>query len=93
MTAKSFWLLLEFHVAELRFYTGIALSEMMRPGDTLSLMAEPNNEHDPRTVRLDFGDMHVGHVPVTTTRSSPRCWPRARRSNVGSLRSRWMRNR
>ena len=41
----------------------MALSEMMRPGDELSLVAEPDNEHDARAIRLDFGDMHVGYMP------------------------------
>src|ERR1017187_2829611 len=54
---------MKFHVAGFRFHTGMALSEMMRPCDTLALVAEPDNPHDPRAVRLDFGDMHVGYVP------------------------------
>ena len=61
-TAPSF-LLLKFFVAGFCFHTGMALSEMMRRSDVLSLVAEPKNEHDPRAVRFDFGDMYVGYVP------------------------------
>lgn len=53
----GFYLLLKFHVAGFRFHTGMALSEMMRPGDKMTLAAEPESEHDPRAVRLD---LHVG---------------------------------
>lgn len=35
----------------------------MRPGDALSLVAEPENEHDPRAIRLEFGDMHISYAP------------------------------
>jgi hypothetical protein len=52
MQRGSSWLLPKFHVAGFCYHAGKALSEMMRPGDALALVAEPeDNGHVARKRR------------------------------------------
>jgi hypothetical protein len=42
-----------------------AVFTAMRPGDTLSLVREPDNAHDANAIRVDWGAYRLGYVPRT----------------------------
>ncbi len=56
-------LLNKFSVAGFRFYNGPNLLEKMRPGEPLTLKAEPDNEYDNYAVKIYYQNEHIGYVP------------------------------
>jgi len=50
-------------LAGFQYYEGKALWREMKPGDTLTLVREPHNAHDPNAVRLEWRGRMLGYVP------------------------------
>lgn len=49
-------------LAGFRHYAGPALWSEMHPGDTLTLVREPGNAHDPHAVRVEWRGQTIGYV-------------------------------
>jgi hypothetical protein len=52
-----------FPVAGFQFHDGPQLLAHIRPGMALALVAEPDNRHDPRAIRIEAHGRHIGYVP------------------------------
>ncbi len=50
-------------LAGFRYYEAPVLFELLRPGETLTLVREPQNPHDPNAVRVDWRGHKLGYVP------------------------------
>ncbi|MDH4149635.1 MAG: HIRAN domain-containing protein [Betaproteobacteria bacterium] len=50
-------------LAGFQYYEGKGLWEMMRVGDTLTLVREPQNRHDANAVRVEWRGEMLGYVP------------------------------
>lgn len=50
-------------LAGFRYYEGKVLWEEMKVGDTLTLVREPDNPHDPNAVRVEWRGHTLGYVP------------------------------
>jgi hypothetical protein len=53
----------EFAVAGLPYYDGPALLDELQPGDSLTLVAEPDNPFDERAIRIEAQGRKIGYVP------------------------------
>ena len=54
-----------FPVAGFQYYQGESVICLLRPGDTLTLKAEPTNPHDLYAVEVFAGRVKLGYVPRT----------------------------
>ena len=52
-----------FPAAGFSFYEGPVLLQQIRPGLALQLVAEPDNPHDARAIRIEAFGRHIGYVP------------------------------
>ncbi len=50
-------------LAGFQYYEGKGLWDMMHVGDTLKLVREPRNPHDPNAVRVEWRGEMLGYVP------------------------------
>ena len=50
-------------LAGFQYYQGKELWEQMKVGDTLALIREPENLHDPLAVRVEWNGHKLGYVP------------------------------
>ncbi|HEX7812694.1 MAG TPA: HIRAN domain-containing protein [Burkholderiales bacterium] len=50
-------------LAGFQYHEGKALWERMKIGDALTLVREPDNEHDTRAVRVEWQGHKLGYVP------------------------------
>lgn len=50
-------------VAGFQFYDGEELWGSLKPGDTMQLVAEPDNAHDQQAVKVMRGNRQLGYVP------------------------------
>jgi len=50
-------------LAGFQYHEGKALWGQMQVGDALTLVREPDNEHDPRAVRVEWQGHKLGYVP------------------------------
>ncbi len=50
-------------LAGFRFGEAAAVMPLMRPGDALELVHEPDNPHDPNAVRVEWRGRKLGYVP------------------------------
>ncbi|OYY93732.1 MAG: hypothetical protein B7Y41_09665 [Hydrogenophilales bacterium 28-61-23] len=50
-------------VAGFQFYAGKALFPLMRTGDALALLREPDNPYDPKAVRVEWRGVQIGYAP------------------------------
>ncbi len=50
-------------LAGFQYYAGKTLWNELHEGDTLVLVREPDNEHDPRAVRVEWHGVKLGYVP------------------------------
>lgn len=57
-----------FYIAGLQYYKGLQILTHMRPGDTLTLRAEPDNIHDHYAVLIHGYGHKLGYVPRTDNR-------------------------
>lgn len=53
----------EFVVAGLPYYDGPALLDELQPGDSLTLVAEPDNPFDEHAIRIEAQGRKIGYVP------------------------------
>lgn len=53
----------ESPLAGFQYYEGKALWEMMRVGDALRLVREPQNPHDANAVRIEWRGEMLGYLP------------------------------
>ena len=53
----------ESPLAGFQYYEGKALWEMMRIGDPLRLVREPQNPHDANAVRIEWRGEMLGYIP------------------------------
>ncbi len=53
----------ESPLAGFQYYEGKGLWEMMRSGDTLTLVREPRNPHDANAVRVEWRGEMLGYLP------------------------------
>lgn len=56
-------LLQDSPLAGFQYHAGKTLWPQMRVGDTLTLVREPDNAHDPRAVRVEWRGHKLGYVP------------------------------
>jgi hypothetical protein len=68
MVAAPSFLLNCFSVAGFQYHDGPALLHRLRPGDPLTLTAEPDNPHDCLAVRIDYESRKLGYVPRSDNR-------------------------
>ena len=52
-------------LAGYRYYEAPALAGMLRPGERLDLIREPENPHDANAVRVEWQGRKLGYVPRT----------------------------
>lgn len=57
-----------FPVAGFQYYAGPARIHLFRPGDSLALIAEPENRFDAYAVRIEHQGVKLGYVPRTDNR-------------------------
>ena len=57
-----------FSVAGFQYYAGPARIHLFRPGDSLTLIAEPENRCDAYAVRIEHQGVKLGYVPRTDNR-------------------------
>jgi hypothetical protein len=50
-------------LAGFQHYAGGALFALMREGDAVTLLREPENPFDPRAVRVDWRGVQIGYAP------------------------------
>jgi hypothetical protein len=50
-------------LAGFRYYEAPRLFDQLRPGETLALVREPDNQHDANAVRVDWRGHKLGYVP------------------------------
>lgn len=50
-------------LAGFQYYAGRALFPLMRVGDRLDLIREPDNPFDPKAVRVDWRGVQIGYAP------------------------------
>jgi len=53
----------ESALAGFQYYEGKALWDMMRVGDALQLVREPQNPHDANAVRIEWRGEMLGYIP------------------------------
>ena len=58
----------QFRVAGLAYYEVEAVIQRIQPSDTLRLIAEPTNPHDPFAVEIWHGANKLGYVPRSDNR-------------------------
>lgn len=56
-------LLQDSPLAGFQYHAGKALWPQLRVGDALTLVREPDNEHDARAVRVEWQGRKIGYVP------------------------------
>lgn len=56
-------------LAGFQYYGGKILWDEMREGDTLSLVREANNPHDPFAVRVEWRGQKLGYLPRAENRA------------------------
>lgn len=59
-------------LAGFQYYEGKALWEMMRVGDALRLVREPQNPHDANAVRVEWRNEMLGYLPRRENRDVAR---------------------
>lgn len=52
-----------FPVAGFAFHDGPEVIGRLKPGDPVTLVAEPENRHDARAIRIEALGRHIGYVP------------------------------
>ncbi|GAB1410414.1 hypothetical protein MASR1M90_15680 [Desulfovibrionales bacterium] len=62
------YVLNRFYIAGLQYYDGPQILKHMRPGDALTLTAEPENIHDYYAVLIHGYGHKLGYVPRTDNR-------------------------
>lgn len=50
-------------LAGFQHYAGKALFPLMKTGDELTLIREPENPHDPKAVRVEWRGSQIGYAP------------------------------
>lgn len=55
--------LFTFHIAGFQFHDGALVLSQLKAGDTLELVPEPDNPHDPEAVAIKFNGTMLGYVP------------------------------
>jgi len=50
-------------VAGFRYHEGQEVWDEMRVGDSLALVREPGNPHDPKAIRVEWQGHLIGYVP------------------------------
>ena len=68
----------QFRVAGLAYYEVEAVIQRIQPGDTLRLIAEPTNPHDPFAVEIWHGAKNSVTFPAEITGISAGCCDKAR---------------
>lgn len=58
----------KFSVAGFQYYKGPRLIKKIKPGDELTLSAEPSNTHDEFAVRIFHKSRMIGYVPMSDNR-------------------------
>lgn len=59
--------LFTFHVAGFQHHDGALVLGELKPGDTLELVPERDNPHDPDAVALKFHGTMLGYIPADQT--------------------------
>ena len=85
-------------LAGFQFHAGKKLWSQMRVGDGLVLVREPENEHDPLAIRVEWHGQHIGYVPQRENHDVARLLDRgvkisARISRLADSRDPWARVR
>lgn len=52
-----------FNMAGFTYYDGIEVFQELKVGTTLTLAAEPDNQHDPYAVALFYNNKKLGYIP------------------------------
>lgn len=50
-------------LAGFKYYAGEALWDELREGDALTLIREPDNEHDTKAIRVEWRGQKLGYLP------------------------------
>jgi hypothetical protein len=55
---------MSFHVAGFSHWYGLEVADELKPGTSVSLVAEPDNPYDPQAVAVMCGTTKIGYVPA-----------------------------
>lgn len=55
---------MSFHVAGFSHWYGLEVADELKPGTSVSLVAEPDNPYDPQAVAVMYGTTKIGYVPA-----------------------------
>lgn len=59
----KYFVLNDTHIAGFQFHDGPGVLWAMREGETVKLVAEPDNRHDKWAVRIERQGKHIGYLP------------------------------
>ena len=79
-------------LAGFQYYHGKQVWAEMHEGDTLELVREPQNVHDPRAVRVEWHGIKLGYVPRRENEAVARLLERGSRLEARIVRLRVSRN-
>lgn len=54
---------MDFHIAGFAYYDGLDVIEDLKLGQTVELVVEPDNPHDPEAVAIYYGQSKLGYIP------------------------------
>jgi len=79
-------------LAGFRYYEGKQLWSEMKVGDTLQLVREPDNSHDPNAVRVEWQGHQLGYVPRADNEALARFMDRGSKAEARITRLKKSRN-
>ncbi len=79
-------------LAGFRYYAGKQLWSEMKVGDTLQLVREPDNTHDPNAVRVEWQGHKLGYVPRADNAALARFMDRGSKAEARITRLKKSRN-
>jgi hypothetical protein len=79
-------------LAGFRYYEGKRLWDEMKVGDTLQLIREPGNSHDPNAVRVEWQGHKLGYVPRADNEALARFMDRGSKAEARITRLKKSRN-
>jgi len=79
-------------LAGFRYYEGKQLWSEMKVGDTLLLVREPDNSHDPNAVRVEWQSHKLGYVPRADNEALARFMDRGSKAEARITRLKKSRN-
>lgn len=55
---------MDFHIAGFAYYDGLDVIAQLKLGQSVTLVGEPDNPHDPDAVAIYYQDKKLGYIPA-----------------------------